>query len=219
MTTRIALIHATRAAIAPIETAFSEVWPEAEQWSLLDEDLNQSLNQAGELTEKLGDRFIRLASYAADTSIDGLLFTCTAFGPLIEECQRRFPFPTLKPNEAMFETAIESGLNIGLLASHPVALPELTAQLSTLAKKQSHEITITPQLVAGAWDALAAGNQEVHDHMVINAAQNLHKCDVVLLAQFSMAPLAKAIQSTLSSKVITSPHAAVSKLRRVLNQR
>ena len=73
MTARIAVIHATRAAILPVEKAFSEIWPEAEHWSLLDEGLNQYLDRAGELTDDLRKRFVRLATYAADTGIDGLL--------------------------------------------------------------------------------------------------------------------------------------------------
>ncbi len=75
MTARIAVIHAVRAAILPVEKAFSEIWPEAEHWSLLDEGLNQFLDRAREPTDDLRERFARLATYAADTGIDGLLFT------------------------------------------------------------------------------------------------------------------------------------------------
>ena len=217
MTARIALIHATRAAIPPVEKAFSEIWPEAEHWSLLDERLNQYLDRAGELTDDLRKRFVRLATYAADAGIDGLLFTCTAFGPAMEECQREFVFPTLKPNEAMFEVAIESGRSIGLLATHPATLPLLEGQLTALATERGCKINIHSQLAAGAWDALTAGNQTSHDQMVIDAARNLDHCEVMLLAQFSMAPLEQAIQSTMTPKIVSSPHAAVRKMRGMLS--
>ena len=98
MKSRIALIHTTRVAISPVELAFSKIWPEAAYWNLLDEGLNQLLERAGELDEQIQQRFVWLATYAVDTGIDGLLFTCSAFGPAMEECKKRFISPTLKPN-------------------------------------------------------------------------------------------------------------------------
>ena len=217
MKSRIALIHATRAAISPVELAFSEIWPEAAYWNLLDEGLNQLLERVGELDEELQQRFVRLATCAADTGIDGLLFTCSAFGPAMEEFQKRVLFPTLKPNEAMFEVGIENGSRIGLLASHPVTLPMLETQLDSLSKERGRDITIQTQLAVGAWEALRTGDQTSHDEIVINSAHKLNHCDVILLAQFSMAPLAEAIQSVLKAKIVSSPHAAVRKIRRMLS--
>ena len=167
MTARIALIHATRAAIDPVENAFSEIWPEAQHWSLLDEGLTKALDQAGHLTKEISERFIRLAEYAASTDIDGMLFTCTAFGPAIEDCQRKFPFPALKPNEAMFETGIDRGDTIGLLASHPATLTILQGQLSALAKEHARNVTIMPLLAEGAWEELCAGHKDIHDQKFI----------------------------------------------------
>ena len=40
MTHRIVLLHATPVAMAPIHTAFSEIWPEAELVNLLDDGLS-----------------------------------------------------------------------------------------------------------------------------------------------------------------------------------
>ena len=217
MKSRIALINTTRAAISPVELAFSKIWPEAAYWNLLDEGLNQLLERAGELDEEIQKRFVRLATYAADTGIEGLLFTCSAFGPAMEECKKQFLFPTLTPNEAMFEVGIENGSSIGLLASHPVTLPMLATQLDLLSKERGRDITIQTQLAVGAWEALRAGDQKSHDKIVINSAHKLNHCDVILLAQFSMAPLTEDIQSVLKAKIISSPHAAVRKIRRMLS--
>ena len=172
---------------------------------MLDEGLNQLLERAGELDEQIQQRFVWLATYAVDTGIDGLLFTCSAFGPAMEECKKRFISPTLKPNEAMFEVGIENGSCIGLLASHPVTLPMLATQLDSLSKERGRDITIQTQLAVGAWEALRAGNQTSHDEIVINSAHKLNHCDVILLAQFSMAPLTEDIQSVLKAKIISGP--------------
>ncbi|MBT6093832.1 MAG: arylsulfatase [Rhodospirillaceae bacterium] len=212
-TSRIALIHATRAAVQPVEAAFADLWPEAQHWSLLDEGLTQEVDRQGGLTDKISERFIRLAEYAANQGIDGLLFTCTAFGPPMEVCQQRFAFPTLKPNEAMLETALETGDTIGLVATHPVTLPMLTEQLERLARTADRSITVRPAMAAGAWEALHAGDQSAHDRAVVEAAKGLEDCDCIALAQFSMAPLADAIAASVSPPILTAPHAAVTALR------
>ena len=218
MSARIALIHATRAAIDPVEDAFSEVWPEARHWSLLDEGLTKALDHAGHLIEEISERFIRLANYAADTDIDGMLFTCTAFGPAIEVCQRKFRFPTLKPNEAMFEAVLDRGDTIGSLASHPVTLTMLQEQLVVLAKERGRNVTIKPLLAEGAWNGLCAGHTDSHDQKVIETAKGLGDCDAILLAQFSMAPLTQAVQSNTQAVVVSSPHAAVRKMRGLIEK-
>ncbi len=216
MSVRIALIHATRAAIGPIEAAFAELWPEASHWSLLDEGLTQEVDRQGGLTDDISDRFIGLAEYAAQQDIDGLLFTCTAFGPPVEACQQRFPFPTLKPNEAMLEHALKAGDTIGLLATHPVTLPMLTEQLERMAE---HPITVRPAMAEGAWAALHAGDNAAHDKAVVDAAIELSDCDCIALAQFSMAPLADAIRAEIEIPILTAPHAAVLKLKDMVEAR
>lgn len=210
---RIALFHATRAAIQPVEGAFREIWPEASHWSLLDEGLTQAVDAAGGYTEEIGDRFIQLATYAADTAPDAFLFTCTAFGPAMEECKRRFPFPTFKPNEALLEAGLTAGKRVGLLASHPVTLPMLTGQLEELAKERGQAITVVPKLAEGAWNDLTAGRKQAHDDKLLAAAEALLNCDAILLAQFSMAPLLPAIQAKTKAPVLSSPHAAVAHLK------
>lgn len=210
---RIALFHATRAAIVPIETAFREIWPEADHWSLLDEGLTQAVDRAGGYTPEIGERFIQVATYVADTQPDALLFTCTAFGPAMEECKRRFPFPTFKPNEALLEAGLEAGRRIGLLASHPVTLPMLTEQLETLAKERGRDLTVVPKLAEGAWNDLTAGRKAEHDEKVVTAAKDLADCDAILLAQFSMAPLKAAIEPLTPAPVLSSPHAAAAMLK------
>lgn len=213
MAARIALFHATRAAIQPVEAAFREIWPEASHWSLLDEGLTQAVDVAGGYTPETGERFIQLATYAADTAPDAFLFTCTAFGPAMEECKRRFPFPTFKPNEALLEAGLKAGGRVGLLASHPVTLPMLTGQLEELARERGKNLTVVPRLAEGAWTDLTAGRKQAHDDKLLAAADDLLDCDAILLAQFSMAPLLPAIQARTKAPVLSSPHAAVAHLK------
>src|SRR5579863_8353854 len=104
---RIALIHALKHSIPAVEEAFGRLWPEAHLANLLDDSLSADLARDGVLTPAMTERFLILARYAKATGADGILFTCSAFGPCIEACARALaPLPVLKPNEAMIEDAV-----------------------------------------------------------------------------------------------------------------
>ena len=81
---RIALIHALKHSIAPIEASFARLWPEAQLANLLDDTLASDLAREGELTAAMTARFVDLARYARSCGADAILFTCSAFGPCIE---------------------------------------------------------------------------------------------------------------------------------------
>ena len=81
---RIALIHATVLSMDPTETAFSDLWPEAETFHLLDSSLSTDRAKAGELTDNLSKRIVGMAEYAAERGVDGVLYCCSAFGQAIE---------------------------------------------------------------------------------------------------------------------------------------
>src|SRR5579871_5756976 len=111
---RIALIHALKHSLAPIEASFARLWPQATLMNLLDDSLSADVARDGRLTPALTDRFLALGRYAASTGADAILFTCSAFGPCIEAVAREHaPMPVLKPNEAMIEQAVGQGRKIG----------------------------------------------------------------------------------------------------------
>src|SRR5215203_3823267 len=96
--TRIALIHATPAAVGPIKDAFAEAWPEPDLVNLLDDSLSRDRALAPELSDGLFRRFDVLGRYAISFGADAILFTCSAFGPAIERVARSVEIPVLKPN-------------------------------------------------------------------------------------------------------------------------
>lgn len=215
MTKQIALIHATREAIRPVETAFQDLWSDAAHWTLLDESLTKDLAAAGgTLTPALTDRFLSLAAYAAARRPDGILFTCSAFGAAIDEVATRYDVPVMKPNEAVLDAALAQGGRVGLLATHPQTLPDMTAEMESLAAERSVAMTVVPLLVEGAWADLGAGRRDAHDRAVVAAAPRLGDCGCIVLAQFSMAPLAAEIGANTGLTVLTSPHAAVAEMKR-----
>ncbi|MBC9178659.1 arylsulfatase [Pseudoroseomonas ludipueritiae] len=209
---RIALIHALRHSPPPVEEAFSRLWPEARLMNLLDDSLSADLMRDGALTDAMTDRFLSLARYAVGTGADGILFTCSAFGPCIEACRAALaPIPVLKPNEAMIEEAVAAGGTIGLLASFAPTLRSMPPEFPAGTR-------LRPHWIEGALEALDAGDTGTHNRLAAEAASTLSDCDVIALAQFSLASAAPAIAAATGKPVMTTPDSAVRKMRRLLER-
>jgi hypothetical protein len=213
MAPRIALIHAVEVAIAPITAAFARFWPEARCTNLFDDSLSPDRAAEGDLSARMSRRINMLADYAALTGADGILFTCSAFGPAIEEAARRLPIPVLKPNEAMFDQALAAGRRIGMLATFGPAVATMEAEFREAAQAAGSDAELETVLVTGAMDALKGGDAETHNRLVAEAAPKLRHCDAVLLAHFSTSRAKAAVEDALGWEVLTSPTSAVTAMR------
>ena len=207
---RITLVHALKHSIVPVETAFAKLWPEARLMNLLDDSLSADLARDGRLSEAMTERFLELGRYAAGTGADGILFTCSAFGPCIEAVARAHaPMPVLKPNEAMIEQAVARGGKIGLLSTFPPTLASMPPEFPA-------SIEIVPKLAEGALAALDRGDRAEHDRLVTEASKDLRDCDLIALAQYSLAPAATMVAEATGRPILTTPDSAVLKLKGML---
>ena len=207
---RIALIHALKHSIVPIEASFARLWPEARLMNLLDDSLSADLARDGRLTSAMTERFQAIGRYVAGTGADAILFTCSAFGPCIEAVARtQAPMPVLKPNEAMIAQALKQGGKIGLLSTFPPTLASMPREFPA-------SVELVPKLAEGAMAALDRGDRAEHDRLVVEAAKELCGCDVIALAQYSMAPAAAQVAEATGRPVLTTPDSAVAKLKELL---
>ncbi len=213
MARRIALIHAVVAAMEPVRAAFERLWPDAECVNVLDDALAPDRARDGELKPEMSRRIGALADYALSLQPEGILFTCSAFGPAIEAVAAKAPVPVLKPNEAMFEEAMELGTRIVMLVTFPNAAESMRPEFEALAKARSVPARLETVYVADAMTALKAGNLETHNRLIAEAARGLGQADAILLGQFSMAPAAGAVAQAAKRPVLTSPESAVRKLK------
>ena len=213
---RIALIHAVLAAMMPIEQAFRDAWPEVRRTNLFDDSLAPDREAAGALTPELSDRMVALATYAAGTGANGVLFTCSAFGTGIEAAAQALPIPVLKPNEAMFEVSLEIGVRLGMLATFPPAVASMEDEFRELARRRNVNATLETYVVPGASAALARGDQAEHNRLIADATSILAHTDAILLAHFSMAPAEGEARRRSERPILAAPSSAVAKLRRVI---
>ena len=218
MSQRIVLLHATPVAMPPIQDAFKAEWPEAEIVNLLDDGLTIDRAKSEQLTPELIARFVALGQYASSMQAQGILVTCSAFGPAIEQLAASLPIPVLKPNEAMFEAALQSGKRIGMLATFGPSLVTMCDEFDHYAAQIGSDATLETVLVPDAIDLLRKGDVASHNRLVAEYAPQLSHCDAIMLAHFSTSQAAEAVRARVAVPVLTAPHAAVNKLRAALGE-
>ena len=211
---RITLIHALRHSPPPIEAAFARLWPGQFLMNLLDDSLSADLARQGRLDEAMTGRFLALGRYAAGTGSDGILFTCSAFGPCIEAVAAALaPLPVLKPNEAMIaEIAAAGHRRVGLLAT-------FAGTLASMPREFPPGIAVLPMLAEGALAALDGGDAATHDRLAVAAAERLaaqERLDAIALGQFSLAHVAPAVAAATGLPVFATPESAVRRLKALI---
>jgi aspartate/glutamate racemase len=182
--------------------------------NLLDDSLSADLARSGRgLDAAMHARFQRLAQYAVDTGAQGILFTCSAFGPCIEAVARRHAgIPVLKPNEAMVAEAVQGQSQgpdkLGLIATFAATLVSMPPEFPS-------GIALDAVLAEGALEALNAGDTERHDALIAAQAIALRErgCTRIALAQFSMARARAACEQASGLPVLTTVDSAVRALR------
>lgn len=216
---RIGLVHALHASIAPIEAAFLESWPEAETVSLYDQSLYADFNKNRAITPGISRRIESLLRFSRETGAEAILFTGSLFGEPVETARKKLDIPVLTAYEAMIEEAFASAKQprLGMLSTAAGTGEMMSADIQEYAAANGRKYDLDSRYVAGALDALLWGDREEHDELVAAAAAQMGPCDALLLAQFSMAPVAKRLPAVEGRTVLTSPGSAVVKLKRLLD--
>ncbi|CAD6560836.1 aspartate/glutamate racemase family protein [Paraburkholderia sabiae] len=217
-TPRIQLIHATPLSISPITESFTRLWPEVTTYNLLEDSLTADLQRARGDIRAMTPRFTSLVQYALGAGANGVLFTCSAFGPAIEAARAGIGQPVLKPNEAMIEEALALGRRIALIATFQPALAPIAQEFAEAAAGKYPDLQIASHFVEGAWPALQAGDVKTHDSLIADVCARAADSDVICFAQFSMTSALASAQAASGRPTLTTPDSAVRKLKALLNR-
>jgi aspartate/glutamate racemase len=217
--TRIVLFHATPVAMDPVNAAMASLWPEAEAVNLLDDGLTIDRAKEGPaLSEELIERFVDFGRYAQRIGADGILLTCSAFGPAIDRMEEELPLPVLRPNEAMFREAIAAGDRIGMLATFAPAVATMEDEFRQFAAEAGSDATLETIVVPDAIDLLRQGDAESHNRLVAAMAPRFAEHDAIMLAHFSTSRAAESVRSAVEPPVLAAPEAAVTRMKSLVGQ-
>ena len=216
----VAMVHATPAAIAPAVQAFDACFPEAELWHLLDDRLVSDAERAGGLVPRLRRRMLSLIGHAVSGGADGVLLTCSMYGPVARLATQLWDRPVAGSDEAMYQRVVaERPARVAVLGSLETAVADSTERLrQALAEAWAGPGTeVLGVLCPGAAAAAAAADDQALLASLGSAAEPLAgKVDALLLGQYSLTGVHAALEAALGVPVWSPPHVAAELLRRRL---
>lgn len=213
---KIALIHATRLAIAPIEKTFQDYWPEANTFNLLDEGLLKDIDSLS--SQQMNQRFQSLASYATGTGCDAILFSCSVFSDSIDSVKKIFDLPVYKPNEAMLNAIYQlarekKDLKMVVMGTSQLSVDSLSSEIGEWSKTNHASIQIDKLFIDQAFELLGKGQLDLHDAMIMDVVKKNQYADLIVFTQFSMASAFKQCQEVSSVPIFSAPIIAVQALQ------
>lgn len=179
-----------------ISNLFKEILPDVQLIDFIDSDVLAQVRQDEGVKPASIERMRHLALAAEAAGVDYIFSSCSSLGPAIDAIRSNIKTPIVKIDEAMADKAAAMGTRIGVLATVPTTLAPSASLILEHARQQGRQIDVTERLAEGAWDRNAHGDREGHDALVLEGAKDLAKtCDVIVLAQGSMARLAPMLES------------------------
>jgi Asp/Glu/hydantoin racemase len=189
--------------VDPVAESFAAQRPDWRVTNILDDGIMRFLRD-----RKWDEAVARLERWAAECAgaygQDAVMVTCSAL-PVASllELKARVSVPLIKIDEPMAQEAVRRAGRIGVLSTFP-ATRETTNELLRWAAG-SREIEIEEVVEAEALTALLAGDVAKHDEMVLAAVERFRgRVEILVLAQVSMARLAKDIEARLGIPVLES---------------
>ena len=190
----IAIVHATRASLEPVNRYYSAHAPQLDIFNLLDDGLMRYLDAVD--MARAQKRFLAMLATARDEyGAKMAMLTCSAVPAATMETLRAWDraFPVIKIDEPMAAKAVTFGETIGVLATFPATVA--TTQALILGAAEGHPISMPTVCIPAALEALFDGDRARHDALVKAAAVEMAAggVDGIVLAQVSMAHLMDAI--------------------------
>lgn len=211
---RLALLHTVPALVERFRGLLQAELAGVDTFHMVDESLLQDLMRHGP-SPGITRRIVALAGLAADAGADLIVFTCSSTSPSIDVARQCIAVPILKIDDPMAKRAVELGSRIGVLCTTNSTLQPSADLVRSHAQRLGRDVEVTAALVDGAYAALQAGDRERHDALVsAKAGEFAGACDVIVLAQASMAHLEAPLSKRVSCPVLSSPPLIIEALRR-----
>jgi hypothetical protein len=216
MTKRILLLHAFLPSMPPIAAAFAAQWPEAEVLNILDEAIYADVTPDGVMAEDVPARVANLLRHAQISRADGIVFTGSTFGPVVDKAKGQISVPVLKADEAMAELIASQSKPTLIVCTARRALPVIRANIAAKAAEMGTSPDIAELWVEGAKDAISAGDDARHDQLIAAAIEVQADRAVIALGQLLMIPARALLPPEIANRVLTSADASVKRMRELV---
>lgn len=201
----VAFIHTVAMLVERFRPRFQKELPNTRCFHMLDESVLQDLLRDGP-SPGITRRVVGLATLAADAGADLIVFTCSSTSPAVDIARHMVPVPIVKIDDAMYGHAAKSDGRVGVVCTTKSTLEPSRGLLAEHSAASGTQVHAEPLWVEGAFAALAAGQREAHDALVMQAALALApRVDRLVLAQASLAHLCSELETRTGKPVLASP--------------
>jgi Asp/Glu/hydantoin racemase len=222
MSPRLVLVHTVPALVDTFSKLTAETLGDsAEVIHVVDEGLLRDTIAAGELSPSVSRRVATQVFGAEDAGASAILVTCSSVGAAVEAARPFCSVPLLRVDEPMIERALDAASVIGVVGTLSTTLEPTTDLIRRRAAARGKPVEVVARLCDGAFDALRAGDSGEHDRRVREALREvLARCEVVVLAQASMARVADQLDAAErgSVEILSSPRSSVERAAEILAQ-
>lgn len=208
----VGIIHTTSATVGNLDKLVEASIPGIQVINILDDSILNDM-KTGHAVDYVRERWIGYARNLEEMGVCAVLSACSTVGGFAEEADQLLDIPVYRIDEAMALKAVEKGEKIGVFATLQSTLNPTVDIIRRKAAQNQKEVEIETVLVDGAYDVLMSGDRAGHDRRIAEAvSQKLDSCDVIVLAQASMANALTQLKGA-KEKVLTSPKLGVEKLK------
>lgn len=209
---RIALISATPLAIGPAAAAMSEAFPNGTVWNLLDDRLLADAQLEGGISAPLAARMDQLIDLALAGGADGVLLTCSQYGARADVRDAAADgVAVLSADGPLFAEAVaQRPARVLLVASLESAAADSSTRLAAAFELAGVTTKIRSLVVPAASKPLPTDRlAEVLGDAVSTVEADY---ELIVLAQFSLAPAAAALAERFAVPTLDGPRAAAARL-------
>ena len=213
----IAAIYTGAALVKPLSDLMKETLGDYKVMNILDDSMIADIIEAGGMTKAVKRRLYGYYEIACASGAELILNTCSSIGDAVYGARDFFPIPIIRIDEPMARRAIELTDSIAVLATLPTTLDPTIRLLQRCAQEAGKSIRTISALAEGAFPAITAGDAETHDRLIAETAKRVaDSCDVILLAQGSMARMEKPLADLTGKTVLSSPRLGAKQIKRLL---
>ena len=214
----VVIVHTGPVTVAPLAAQAAELMPDVRIVNLVDDSLLKDVMAAGGVTAAVSSRMNQYYRIGQEMGATAILNACSSVGEVADAAMGSLDIPLVKIDVAMAEAAVTRASRIGVAATVATTLDPTVRLIEKTAARMGKEITVVRKLVAGAFDALLAGDTTLHDRLVGEALAELAAdAELIVLAQVSMGRVADALGDKITVPVLTSPRLGMERLASVLH--
>ncbi len=199
--------------IHTMDSLLKQAKPDYQIINIADDSLIREVIANGSVTSDVHTRLMHYFQAAAVMKPEVIISACSSVGGVAEYADKVLDVPVVRIDRAMIEAALAKGDRIGVVASLETTVLPTLDYVSRLAEECGKKAEVYGKTAEGAYEANSRGDTRLHDELITKAASELApSCDVMILAQGSMARMEEPLRTLLGIPVFSSPALCVKKI-------